>query len=76
MMTNDPFRDMIRAGKTIPAHVRIARAVKDVTDCTVDQAIKAGEVLYNQGLTPHQVRTNYRAAGITYDMVQEALNDY
>ena len=54
----------------------LTRAVMEVTDATFAKAVVAAEVLDNQGLTAHQVRTNYRAAGITFDMVKEALNNY
>lgn len=54
----------------------LTRAVMQVAEPIFEKAIVAAEVLDNQGLSAHQVRTNYKAAGITYDMVQEALNNY
>jgi len=65
----------IRAKQLDTRRARLVRAIMEVTDAHIDAAIRAAYVLDEQGIMPHQIRTNYRAAGITYDLVNEAFNN-
>ena len=76
MRLDNAIANAIRNNKINARQGRLVRAIVEVTDTTFEKALVAAEVLDNQGLMPHQIRTNYGAAGITYDMVQEALNNY
>lgn len=60
----------IRSGEITTSQARLVRAITEVTQADIHDAIKAAKVL---DITPHQVRTNYRAAGITFDLVRAAL---
>lgn len=62
----------------LPTHnaailVRALFGVLQPAAATFDVIVKAANVLDGKGITPHQIRTNYRAAGITYDLVNDTL---
>lgn len=64
----------IHRGLISPMDARVARAIVEVTGLKLDNGVlAAAQGLVTMGLSSHQIRRNYRAAGLTHDLVHEAL---
>lgn len=64
----------LRSRRITTAQARVATALIEVRGrhITTEEAIRAAIILEPK-ITPHQIRTNYRAAGITMDLVHDAI---
>ncbi|ACH62101.1 hypothetical protein MYRNA_100 [Mycobacterium phage Myrna] len=73
--TDSQIRQAIAEGRIVPAQARVIRAlIETVPVANFDTAVLAGCWLHTDNISPHQIRTNYRAGGLTYDYVNEVID--